>query len=979
MNPTRTIKIRPSATLSRQDTIRYPNLMMAGILLLAFSLWTYNLGEKTLLINEADSVIHAEKTPVQIIKTLYKDQSPLHYILLHYWMEAFGDSEFSVRFPSVLFGVVTVLFTYLFVRRLFGVREALLAAFLVAVSPFFLDYAQRSRMYTMLTFFSLATLYFGYRFVDEGKWWTLPACILFSIANLYTHFFAFPAVACAFGFLVLLSLGRKHWRRAVALVFSAAIVAGGAYLQIIRIEGARKIVKSYGVSWGIKPKVFFHELLTELWVDNGFYSLPERFSDLWLNIFLWGGLGLVCLGFLACRFRHKLLFALWIFPTVAAMFWTAHDSPTATRYVIWFLPVLFAFAARGILCLRWGGFVAPLVLLLGAHFLWIDKDRYGQKNQEWEEAGEYIQTQYKKGDTVIITPGWPIKSFQYYIDKNTKKYNVIRAWRPNQVETKVQPYRRAHLLFSRDRAYRGNRAVPRLLKNSYAEIQAHPVFGIDINTFNLLSPSKTERTNQQRRARGIANRLAQAPGPRIAVLGDLYLDSRVRSAMQANGGGGYLFEYLRPIAEKMDVTLYTLRTPLIGNPQSGPKPEEMARHLNLGPKTIINFAPQGSAANQARQNKQTVETLRNSGCLVLQESDSEPLVIELEGRSVAFLSVPGRAIRSQSSNGRLPIAEATSLWASKVLKAKDQADVVVAVVSWDPDRVMQYTKIQENAAGWLIEQGVDLVVGCGTRTFQDVRKVNDATVAFSLGPLVADPKGLMEIARLRAAGGLIMTLDSGEIGQFDLLSLGVTATGRPHITQGGLRDVQFSPEGHSDLPPGKEVLYAFREHLRDASVSVRDKKTKKEEVSKLWLPRPQKAGDLSLQDRWFWGKRLWQSVAATREVAGHVARNVIWAHPQTGKVVRIQYKDVPIGRSLEGSYGITDFAQLHKSKATVYIKVLINGKKVFEEYRKGVRGWKPFRIDTREWNQSDGNVTFEISCEGNDGRRHFCFTAFSTD
>lgn len=65
----------------------------------------------------------------------------------------FGLSEFSVRFPSAFFGVLTVLFMYLFVKTLFSISEkekksshsehiALIAAFFLAISPWHVNFSR---------------------------------------------------------------------------------------------------------------------------------------------------------------------------------------------------------------------------------------------------------------------------------------------------------------------------------------------------------------------------------------------------------------------------------------------------------------------------------------------------------------------------------------------------------------------------------------------------------------------------------------------------------------------------------------------------------------------------------------------------------------------------------------------------------------------------------------------------------------------
>jgi outer membrane biosynthesis protein TonB len=84
---------------------------------------------------------------------------PLYYALLHGWMRLVGDSEFAVRTLSALFGTLTVPVIYRLARRIAGKTAGLLAALILAVSPFHVRFAQEARMYTLLALEAALALY----------------------------------------------------------------------------------------------------------------------------------------------------------------------------------------------------------------------------------------------------------------------------------------------------------------------------------------------------------------------------------------------------------------------------------------------------------------------------------------------------------------------------------------------------------------------------------------------------------------------------------------------------------------------------------------------------------------------------------------------------------------------------------------------------------------------------------------------------
>src|SRR5690606_26136129 len=121
-------------------------------------------------------------------------QPPLYYYVVAAWGRLGGWSEWSLRYPSVFFGVLTVpllaaVTIALTRRRLAG----LLAASLAAFHPLLLYYSQEARMYAMLT--ALGVL-LGYLIIHgeaairhRARYWA--TYVVVATAAIYTHYFAF--------------------------------------------------------------------------------------------------------------------------------------------------------------------------------------------------------------------------------------------------------------------------------------------------------------------------------------------------------------------------------------------------------------------------------------------------------------------------------------------------------------------------------------------------------------------------------------------------------------------------------------------------------------------------------------------------------------------------------------------------------------------------------------------------------------------
>ncbi|MCP4537982.1 MAG: hypothetical protein GY832_12635 [Chloroflexi bacterium] len=145
-----------------------PRLLLLTILLLAAFLRFYRLDAQSFWNDEGNSARIAERTPDLILEGAAGDiHPPGYYLLLHYWRALFGQSEFALRALSAVAGLVLVVFTYLLGRRLFGETVGLTAAFLGALSPFAIYYAQETRMYALLGAISAASTFLFLRFLFD--------------------------------------------------------------------------------------------------------------------------------------------------------------------------------------------------------------------------------------------------------------------------------------------------------------------------------------------------------------------------------------------------------------------------------------------------------------------------------------------------------------------------------------------------------------------------------------------------------------------------------------------------------------------------------------------------------------------------------------------------------------------------------------------------------------------------------------------
>jgi poly-gamma-glutamate capsule biosynthesis protein CapA/YwtB (metallophosphatase superfamily) len=115
-----------------------------------------------------------------------------------------------------------------------------------------------------------------------------------------------------------------------------------------------------------------------------------------------------------------------------------------------------------------------------------------------------------------------------------------------------------------------------------------------------------------------------------------------------------------------------------------------------------------------------------------------PLIITLKGLRITFLGFTMISPPSPSASGSVPIRYDPVAAAESVKAARQEADVVVALLHWGYEYQTRPDPSQEQAAQLLLDSGADLVLGAHPHVVQKTQVIDDRFVAYSLGNFVFD-------------------------------------------------------------------------------------------------------------------------------------------------------------------------------------------------------------------------------------------------
>jgi 4-amino-4-deoxy-L-arabinose transferase-like glycosyltransferase len=193
-------------------------LALPLVLAAALALRLYHLGLRSVWTDEGSTWTAATSTLAALVRRCAeREESPPLYYMLTSLPLRFGQDEVHLRLVSALASVALVWVAYRFARLAAGRGESVLAAGLLALSPFQVMYAQEARAYMLVALFTIGALYLFARAAIQGRPRAWLPYVAVSALGLWTQSIALLGVGTQAVLVLLLPEARRRlvpWLRA---------------------------------------------------------------------------------------------------------------------------------------------------------------------------------------------------------------------------------------------------------------------------------------------------------------------------------------------------------------------------------------------------------------------------------------------------------------------------------------------------------------------------------------------------------------------------------------------------------------------------------------------------------------------------------------------------------------------------------------------------------------------------------------------
>ena len=198
--------------MESSSTFLKPKYYLFFIILFSLIIRCYDLSSNGLWFDESISFNIAKLEISKILKNEVRScHPPLYYLFLHFWIDLFSDNDFTARILSILWNILLIPAVFILSNKLFkSYKVSFFSTFLIAISPFHIEFSKELRMYTQVMFFTttVAVSYLNAINYSNLKYWSV--FLFISLLAIYTHYFSVFFLVGLFFFTIFEEKSKKN-------------------------------------------------------------------------------------------------------------------------------------------------------------------------------------------------------------------------------------------------------------------------------------------------------------------------------------------------------------------------------------------------------------------------------------------------------------------------------------------------------------------------------------------------------------------------------------------------------------------------------------------------------------------------------------------------------------------------------------------------------------------------------------------------
>ncbi len=383
---------------------RLTRWLLALLSLVAFAWRLHGLSRQSLWRDEVDAIFFALRDLSATLSMFDSagQNGALFFLALRPWLRFFGSSEFALRYPSVIFGVLAVPLLWQVGRRLMPQNNsptagrtrkdrqrssspwsrtlwqatvgnaALLAAVFLAINPYHFWYSQDGKMYSLVILLALLAAWFWLGGIAQGGWRPWLGFLITTSVAMYTHLLMILLIPLFFVWFLLAWPQSKHHRSGYLLTLAGLTLPYLPFVwwqwDLLAASDQLTAIEFTPLA-GVVSSLLLYQSQSILPPGNPIWRVPliaSILSALFLGFQAISPSSSGILPHLSGKRRHLLIVSWLIVPVLSIYLLSLRQPVFVPRYIIWIAPAAVMLLALGAQLLRLyaGNLAKPLATLL---------------------------------------------------------------------------------------------------------------------------------------------------------------------------------------------------------------------------------------------------------------------------------------------------------------------------------------------------------------------------------------------------------------------------------------------------------------------------------------------------------------------------------------------------------------------------------------------------------------------------------------
>lgn len=386
------------------------NWILVFLLLFGFILRFYGLRENYSFWSDEDYVAVFVRAILERGRpVLANGVTSGSYLWLFYWLEAifaktFGLNELALRFPSVIFGILTIWIIYFFGKEIFDRKTGLVAALLATFLKIEILWSRQARPYQILQFLYLLGAYFLYKTVsmpkdqkkDAGRYF-LGFFLCGVIASL---FLGLGLVILIDGLLVLLL---TQFNRVRSWVIPAA-----ALFLLVLIPFFEPLKKTFLIIGRTNYLYYYRVFLTHDYsilflmacLGGAFLIFQKQFSRFWLFFIFLANQGFF-ISFLVGKSFIRYLYVVFPFLILLASSGLTKLAGLKEKRFFFLTSVILTFSLIG------------KIVFIPQHYYSLNEDMQETPEVDWKKIYNFTDGLIKRNRGIVLLVNWQSSAVWY--------------------------------------------------------------------------------------------------------------------------------------------------------------------------------------------------------------------------------------------------------------------------------------------------------------------------------------------------------------------------------------------------------------------------------------------------------------------------------------------------------------------------------------------------------------------------------------